>query len=117
MKYFSLEFAVLLVERELGSPQEKLPPPRSLYSLHTLRPQPHCQQPSSYRAEVRTPLPRSKVLLNLTRRFTLRCTYLYTWPSVVTQSSTATALKLVAFIQNKHAVQLSWLLNQIAEAA
>lgn len=59
---------------------------------------------------------RSRVPMSPTARFILRCIYLYSWSSVITQIIVVIELNLVAFIQNKTAKQLSWLLNQIVEA-
>jgi len=63
-----------------------------------------------------TTLHRSRVSMTPTGRFILRCTYLHTWSSIITPIIVVIELNLVAFIQNKIAKQLSWLLNQIVEA-
>lgn len=59
---------------------------------------------------------RSRVPMSPTATFLVRCTYLHTWSSVITQIIVVIELNLVAFLQNKTAKHLSWLLNQIIEA-
>lgn len=49
-------------------------------------------------------------------RFIVKCTYLHTWSSFITQIIVVIELQLVAFIQSKTVNQLSWLLNQIVKA-